>query len=112
MGDRVSIQFKNGNRKSVAFFSHWRGKEFAKEALRYAEELAEEKEGESCYPLDRLEPETVLVDFIRETTKDEARIQSDLYLGKDGNDGDNSDNGNYIIDLQTLKMRKEKRVDD
>ena len=100
MGDRISIQFKNGNEKSVALFSHWGGSEFAETAREYVQELkAETKNNNIINPLDRLEPSTVMVDFIRHITKDKKRIESDLYLGKDENDGDNSDNGNVIIKL-------------
>ena len=99
MGDRISIQFENGGDKSVVLFSHWGGKEFLKEARKYVKELKAERKGRST-PLDRLEPETVMVDFIRHITKDEERIDSDLYLGFTETDGDNSDNGHFIINLK------------
>jgi hypothetical protein len=31
-----------------------------------------------------------------------------MYLGKDGNDGDNSDNGHYTIDVDTGKLYNDK----
>ena len=103
MGDRISIQFKNKNNISVALFSHWGGEAFKKDAKLYVKKLkqkillSEELKG---MPLGRLEPETVMVDFIRDITKDNLSVENDLYLGKDENDGDNSDNGNVIIDLE------------
>ena len=99
MGDRISISFKKGDNESVVLFSHWGGKSFLEEAREYVKELKEEKKGSSMFPLDRLEPETVMVDFIRHLTHYMGRVESDLYLGKTPEDGDNSDNGHFVIDL-------------
>lgn len=104
MGDRVSVQFQKDDKRSVAFFNHWGGKSFPAQALEYAEALKAERGDSHVMPLDRLEPDTVMVDFIRHVTKDETRIESSLYLGKDGKDGDNSDNGNFVIDLDKMAM--------
>ena len=101
MGDRASVSFKKGNEESVALFSHWGGMPFVQTAITYATRLKDNKVGE-VKPLDRLEPATVMVDFIRHLTRDMARVDSDLYLGKDANDGDNSDNGHHVIDFDTL----------
>ena len=98
MGDRISIQFKNGPDKSVVLFSHWGGKDFLKEARKYVKELKAERIGE-CNPLDRMEPGTVMVDFIRHVTKDMKRVESDLYIEENEHMGDNSDNGHFIINL-------------
>lgn len=101
MGDRVSIQFKNGEEKSVVFFSHWGGMEFVRVAREYAENLTVRSSGRSL-PLDRLEPSTVMVDFIRHLVTEVDilhEVSSDYYLGVDENDGDNSDNGHHIIKL-------------
>ena len=100
MGAKISIAFENGDDKSVTLFSHWGGKEFADEAKEYVKKLKKEaKEAGSTMPLYRLEPETVMVDFIRETTKQDKRVEHDLYLGKNENDGDNSDYGHFDIEL-------------
>src|SRR3990167_2284891 len=103
MGDRISIQFKNGKDKSVVLFNHWGGMEFLEETQKYVKDLkkklGKKRLKEGCYPIDRLEPEVVMVDFIHYLTKDMKLVESDLYLGKDENDGDNSDNGHHIIDL-------------
>lgn len=100
MGDRVSVSFRKDGRESVSLFSHWGGVEFAAEAEAFARKLEKEKSGNNFAPLDRLEPDTVMVDFIRHLTKDMERVESDLYLGKDSNSGDNGDNGHFIIDLK------------
>ena len=101
MGDRISIRFVNGDRESVALFSHWGGRAFLKEALQYIRELKKEigEKKEALTPLGRLEPSTVMVDFIRHLTKDMDRLNRDLYLGKDEDDGDNWNNGHWDIDL-------------
>lgn len=107
MGDRVSISFRNGKQESVVLFHHWGGKQFPQKALQYAKDLVAELESTKiCVsePLTRLEPETVMVDFIRYITKDKSRIMSSLYLGRDQNDGDNSDNGHFVIDLQNFEI--------
>lgn len=100
MGARISIQFANGSETSPVLFNHWGGEEFIDEVNTYLQELkAEQGDTGISYPLDRLEPRTVMVDFIRYITKDLDRVSSDLYLGVDENDGDNSDYGHHVIDL-------------
>jgi hypothetical protein len=98
MGDRVSISFRKGNDESVALFSHWGGMGFVEEAREYAMRLKEERSGH-MYPLDRFEPDTVMVDFIRHITRSMKRVESDLYLGKTSADGDNGDNGHHVVEL-------------
>lgn len=107
MGDRVSIQFKDAEtgELSVTLFSHWGGMDFVLKALEYAKELKKDAEIEGAvYPLYRLEASTVMVDFIRDLTQDGARTVRNLYLGATPEDGDNSDNGNFIIDLSTMSI--------
>lgn len=99
MGDRISIQFIKGQEKSVTLFSHWGGIGFLKYAQTYANQLMEETEGKHCYPLERLEPNTVMMDFIRLLTKNLNQVNSDYYLGATPSDGDNSDNGHHLIHL-------------
>ena len=81
-------------------FSHWDGKGLVDLATFYVCDLHEKaaKNGIS-YPLDRCEPNTVMVDFIRHLTKGLERVDSNYYLGKTKNDGDNSDNGHHVIRL-------------
>ena len=108
MGDRISVAFADNHDESVALFSHWGGKRFLAWALDYVHELKVELKAQkkaSVAPLDRLEPATMMVDFIRWLTTDKKRVESDLYLGKDYNDGDNSDNGHWVIDVNTGNIR-------
>lgn len=100
MGARISVQFENQGEKSVVLFSHWGGEEFAKEAKKYVKNLKKERGDAQMMPLDRLEPNTVMVDFIRELTSKMPRVESDLYLGSDSGDGDNGDYGHHIIKLK------------
>ena len=120
MGDRISISFVNGDQKSPAFFSHWAGTSLLDSVETYLDELRGEidaMEHPNGQPLDRLEPGTVMVDFIRWVAECEVgppqswddefveqrtkrrRITSNFYLGKDSEDGDNSDNGHVEINL-------------
>ena len=104
MGDRVSISFVNGREESVALFNHWGGLEFVKEARRYVTALVAENSAHFPFdPLDRLEPNTVMVDFIRYLTEGRGRVRSKLYLGATSINGDNSDNGHYSIKLDETR---------
>ena len=105
MGDRISIQFKNKEWLSVVLFSHWDGKGLLKEVEKYYAEL---KKGiqKSETPLDRLEPYTVMVDFIRHLTKNLKRVESNYHLGCTENDGDNDDNGHFVFDLEKGKWKR------
>jgi hypothetical protein len=105
MGDRVSISFDNNGDESVVLFSHWGGKEFADEATKFLKTLRKDivKKDSTlgCGPLGRMEPNTVMVDFIRHVTKKLKRVDGDLYLGSTSTDGDNSDNGHFKLDVKT-----------
>ena len=101
MGARISINFKNKDYKSPVLFSHWGGPEFLEDAKKYLEELKEKtKKYKRITPLSRMEPQTVMVDFIRHLTKDMEMVSGDLYLGSDEHDGDNGDYGHHEIDLE------------
>lgn len=100
MGDRISVAFSNGTDKSVVLFSHWGGMAFAMAANEYAENLFKRHNGESqMLPIDRWEPNTVMVDFIRYITKDLDEVSSNLYLGATDSDGDDSDNGHFVVHI-------------
>ena len=105
MGDRVSVQFRTGEETSVVLFSHWGGMDLVKAATEHARILLDErtKTGPSR-PLDRMEPGTVMVDFIASIAADRGpgRIKSDLYLGASPEDGDNGDNGHFVIDIDPV----------
>jgi len=115
MGDRVSIQFVRPGRpqqRSVVLFSHWGGLGLVDEAYEYAEGLAKLVGDNHMKPLDRLEPDTVMVDFIlqvgprvaetgewKHTAHLQGHIAGNLYLKSTDTEGDNSDNGHWLIPL-------------
>jgi len=100
MGNRISVRFVNGDGfyKSATLFSHWDGKRLLEKVQIYLDDLYSELKG-STYPLNRKEPETVMIDFIRWLTKTEERIYGNYYIAPTPNDGGNSDNGHYDIVL-------------
>lgn len=102
MGDRISIQFKNGDSKSVVLFSHWDGRSLLDRAQNYLDNRFIGMD--NIQPLGRKDPETVMVDFIVWLLKDKGIISSNYYLGATSNDGDNSDNGHFMIDLKAMKI--------
>ena len=104
MGDRISISFKNEYEESVTLFAHWEGMHLTSLVREYIQELNAElglPGTKHMYPMDRREPKTVMVDFVRWlfSGTDNERIKSSWYFGKDENDGDNSDNGHHVFDL-------------
>jgi hypothetical protein len=114
MGDRVSIQFQKGDKKSVVFFSHWDGMNLVKNAKLYVKNLKIENGGRENYPIERMEPWTVMVDFISFYIRDQRerrnkrlpniykipdRVKSNYYVMATPDEGDNSDNGHHIISL-------------
>lgn len=103
MGARISVQFQQEKEKSIVIFSHWGGDSFLKDTKLYVKELKKEaKRRENSFvsePLYRFDVQTVAIDFIRHITKGKERIESDLYVGVNENDGDNSDYGHHIIKL-------------
>lgn len=103
MGDRISIQFKDAYSSSPVLFSHWDGLSLIEEVENYLNSLILELE-KNITPLGRLEPPTVMVDFIRNLTKNMNRVERNYYFGKDEFDGDNSDNGHHIFILNSKDM--------
>jgi hypothetical protein len=134
MGDRVSIIFKDkDNSESPVLCHHWGGTEFPKYACKwfrmFSENVKTLKKG-NYDPLSRLEASNVLVQFIsdlknhkelRYITKFEVDdkynikqveyasdwITHSIYLGKDRNDVDDSDNGGYTITTHDGKLYNE-----
>ena len=135
MGDRVSVSFKQNvkmynakkqkeqeyREESPALFHHWGGTELPKVAFEWFKKvkIAASKIGGSD-PFTRLEPRNLMVQLIgtlaREkwdqystgTGKHDTWMTHSMYLGKDSNDGDNSDNGHYTIDVDESRMYNDK----
>jgi len=72
------------------------------ETLKELKETIKEDKGDiSTFPLSRLEPNTVMLHFIKYLAE-KGQLDSEwgnYYLGIDENDGDNSDNGHFHIEL-------------
>ena len=109
MGDRVSISFCDYNddgtvfAESVALFDHWAGQDLVQAASQFAQRSAGTSD----------EPGFAMVRFIREFP------DFDGYLGRNGRDGGNSDNGHWRISLQdgsaqqvNLGTEEERLIDD
>ena len=100
MGERVSISFKNGDKESVTLFNRWEGRDFLRKARKYTKNLKKDFQVmETTTPLSKLDPNTVMVDFLREITKDVKRNESTLYLGIRPEDNDTSIYENFVIML-------------
>ena len=110
MGNRISISFINGSEESVSFFSHWDGLELYDSAKEYIAKLRGHinKEIPNNGPLGRMEPCTVMVDFIRYYIRKQKLkcVESNYYLGKDDCDGDNSDNGHFYVDVSGKETKE------
>jgi hypothetical protein len=105
MGDRVSISFVDGQDESIALFAHWGGRKFPRLAEKYIKELDKDVPKGSMYPLERREPNIVMVDFVKWLVDTgyfgDERVMSSYYFGATCDDGDNSDNGHWKIDVNT-----------
>ena len=138
MGDRVSISFKDkDNDESIAIFHHWGGTQFPKVALEWFKEFKEGVNltaKKNCSdPITRFDSNNMAVQFISWLGKNghyrqcsgfdknengksvfdkplynQDQISHSLYFGKDKNDGDNSDNGHYVINTRDGKMQDDK----
>ena len=137
MGDRVSISFidkEKGNKEydeSPAIFHHWGGEWFPEFALRWLKEFKQKIKATNkkqwSTPTTRFEPRNIAVQFIAHLDKykqlreidtyntDEPVYFKDIvshsiYLGKDKNDGDNTDNGHYTINTATDELKQGRQI--
>jgi hypothetical protein len=114
--------------ESPALFHHWGGTELPKVAFEWFKKVkTEAKELGGSDPFTRLEPGNLMVQLIgtlarekwdqyttgltkdkKGITKHDTWMTHSMYLGKDGKDGDNSDNGHYTIDVDTGKLYNDK----
>ena len=136
MGDRVSISFQQKaawyvNKKkeehtdeSPALFHHWGGTQFPKMAFDWFKSIKKKYGKGGGDPFTRMEPRNLMVQFIahlrnhedlrydryvnEKRTTDDQLLSYSIYLGKTPEDGDNSDNGHYTIDVDAGKMFDDK----
>jgi len=138
MGDRVSISFQQETEwyvkrkkekhmeQSPALFHHWGGTHFPKFAFQWFKNVKAKYAKHGGDPFTRMEPRNLMVQFIahlrnheelrydsfnkktKDYDTDDQLLSYSIYLGKDSNDGDNSDNGHYLIDVDKEKMYNDK----
>ncbi|MFA6718682.1 MAG: hypothetical protein WCS15_06355 [Prevotella sp.] len=97
MGDRISIQFKDKyGRESPVIFSHWGGMGFLEDAKDFIKEMSDAK-GFSSVEAGKLAVDTIAV--LRQDNHE-------MYLGMTVFDGDNSDNGNYMYNLEKNEWKR------
>ena len=117
--------------ESPALFHHWGGTELPHVAFKWFKKVkVEAKKLSGSDPFTRLEPRNLMVQLIGTLAREkwdqykvypgrgihgpksykdhDTWMTYSLYLGKDGTDGDNSDNGHYTIDVDDCKMYNDK----
>ncbi len=115
--------------QSPALFHHWGGTDFPKFAFQWFKKVKAKYGKKGGDPFTRMEPRNLMVQFIAhlrnheelryywpktpsandlEIVTDDQLLSYSIYLGKDSNDGDNSDNGHYLIDVDKGKMYNDK----
>ena len=119
---------KTGYEESPALFHHWGGTELPHVAFKWFKKVkVEAKKLSGSDPFTRLEPRNLMVQLIgtlarekwdqyttgltkdkKGVTKHDTWMTYSLYLGKDSQDGDNSDNGHYTIDVDHCKLYNDK----
>ena len=113
MGNSISISFRKRNdgdgrlAEGVALFSHWQGRRMLALACSYLEQLrATNRARRSCgtWPLDRLEPRAVMVDFICSVSCAMPCVERDLSLAPVPSDGRNTNHGHFTFDLDRWRF--------
>ena len=97
MGDRIAIQFSAGTEVSPVLFSHWGGSDVLNDAIEFLAGKHTSFVGEA------------MLEFII-FLKDKYGKHFDnlsCYLGVDERMGDASDNGLFVFDLDTGKIKTE-----
>ena len=104
MGNRISIRFVNKGEKSVYLFSHWDGQYLIEQVGDFLREIKKTTDTEAgITPLDRLEPNTLMVNFIYWLLDKNGGIQTgNYYLATNESEGDNGDNGHYDLDVNMV----------
>ena len=138
MGDRVSISFKDhDDDESIVLFHHWGGVDFPKLALEwfkiFKKDINSTAKKNYSNPTTRFGARNIMAQFVgylssRSDMKECMGFEKDkkgeslynkpiyhqenlthsLYFGKDKNDGDNSDNGHYVINTHDDKMQDDR----
>lgn len=114
MGNSISISFLKRNVddedeivESVVLFSHWQGRRLLALACTYLEQLRAANRGRSSldsWPLERLEPRTVIVDFIGWMSSAMPLMSRDIYLGRVQVDSRYLHHGHFTFDLDQWRF--------
>ena len=133
----ISFKDNDGD-ESISIFHHWGGTKFPRVALDWFKAFKKDvnltaKGNVSC-PITRFDSNNMAVQFISWLGKNnhyreccgfekdkngkmdlnskpiynDDQISHSMYLGKDQNDGDNSDNGHYVINTHDGEMQDDK----
>ena len=112
--------------ESPVLFHHWGGTELPRVAFEWFKKVRMDirRNLSGSDPFTRLEPRNLMVQLIgtlarekwdqyamfekKKFTEHDTWMSYSLYLGKDSQDGDNSDNGHYTIDVDEGKMYNDK----
>ena len=123
--------------KSVVLFHHWGGEWFPKLAKEWIKNhnllLANDRQNNASCPISRMDVDNLMMQFIRflanesefdsswgvniawesfdthTLPKNKNYFTSSVYLGKDENDGDNSDNGHHEIEVPEAIVHENKK---
>jgi hypothetical protein len=108
MGDRTTIQFKNGDELSPCLYGHNSGLGILYEADEFMEILKTEYalEERVSDPITRREPSAILVMFINRYVKQPE--DGGYRLTDSTNHYRNNDNGHWIVDLEKMKRYRRK----
>lgn len=99
MGNRASVSFKKGKWVSATLNSHWDGKGLFAAARKCVKELKRNAHKYRGLPIGRGDPDTVMVEFVRQLTKDLPIVDGNYRLVPSPDDSDNSDQGHVTIEL-------------
>ena len=126
MGNRISVQFEQRMEewsgptqrkmkyvRSVAIFHHNAGEQFANFVFDWFKGFMKmaiiEKHHERWTPHNiALACASEVGNTYKYSYKKSTAPEPSIYLGKDEYDGDNSDNGNFVIDMDECTMTQEK----
>jgi len=106
MGDRGSITVKSDQPMPV-LFRHWGGApESMQELVNKLQTALKPKDEASRIsdPYDRRDENACLALLVKLAVEEDGYS---AYLGMDKNDGDNSDNGHYVLDLADFSLHQD-----
>ena len=103
MGDRTTIQFKNGDEYSPCLYGHWSGKGILHDVDGFLRILETEfpLKGKGDDPITRPEPRVILVMFINKYVMQPKDVG--YRLTDSTSQYTCNDNGHWIVDLKEMR---------